>query len=402
MHVMWLRIQWTITTILITSLNLLIANGFKVSKVDIQKSFSNHGAFRNTNDVIKCTTMRNNLKSLSLADSERNYNDIQNVTLSKKRGIFNISKNLRLRWATGLSLGAIATLWIFSGNGYFTLGFLIGSVLAQIEYYTMVRNTGVEPAIKTGLLSSLACYTVAAMAPQYHEIVLPISATFLMIWMLVFKKKASSISEISTTFLGMFYVGYLPSFWVRLRALGEMTPTLFPIILQNWGWTRADTWTKGAIVTWWTWTSIVFADVGAYFGGKNFGRHKLASISSAAGAASPNKTVEGAVSGFLCCMLFSILGAYLMQWPLWIITGGVYGLLMSIIAFVGDLTASMMKRDARMKDSGNILPGHGGVLDRIDSYMFTAPFAYLFCTVILPFARRLNKIPIEKVIMFGR
>eukprot|EP01041_Mallomonas_annulata_P007421 gene7421-15161_t len=316
--------------------------------------------------------------------------------------VVKISKNLRQRWITGLSLGAIATLWIFSGNGYFTLGFLIGSVLAQMEYYTMVRNTGVEPAVKTGLLSSLLCFAVASMAPQYHEIVLPFSATFLMIWLLVFKKKSSSISEISTTFLGMFYVGYLPSFWVRLRALGEMTPTLFPVILQQWGWTRADTWTKGAIVTWWTWTSIVFADVGAYFGGKNFGKHKLSSISSAAGSASPNKTVEGAISGFLCCMLFSILGAFLMQWPLWFATGGVYGLLMSVIAFVGDLTASMMKRDAGMKDSGNILPGHGGILDRFDSYMFTAPIAYLFCTVVLPFAHKLDKYRIPTVLLFGR
>lgn len=312
---------------------------------------------------------------------------------------FTWSKNLRQRWITGLSLGAIASLWIFSGNGYFTLGMLLGSILAQREYYTMVRNTGVEPAIKTGLLSSLMCYVSASMFQQYHELVLPLSATMLMIWLLIFNEKSASISEISTTFLGMFYVGYLPSFWVRLRALGEMTPTLFPIILQRWGWTQADTWTKGAIVTWWTWTSIVFADVGAYFGGKNFGRHKLSTVSRAAGSASPNKTVEGALSGFLCCITFSLLGAYLMQWPMWGLSGAVYGLIMSVIAFVGDLTASMMKRDAGMKDSGSILPGHGGILDRFDSYMFTAPAAYFFCTVVLPFAQKIERLP--KTLPFG-
>ena len=325
----------------------------------------------------------------------------ENSGVNTKKSFFHMSRNLRQRWFTGLSLGLIATLWIFSGNGYFTLGFLLGSVIAQMEYYTMVRNTGVEPAVKTGLLSSLLCYTVASMFPQYHEIVLPLSATMLMVWLLVFKKTASSISEISTTFLGMFYVGYLPSFWVRLRALGEMTPTLFPIILQRWGWTKADRWTKGAIVTWWTWTSIVFADVGAYFGGKNFGRHKLSAVSSAAGFASPNKTVEGAISGFISCTLFSMLGAFLMQWPVWGLTGAVYGMLISVIAFVGDLTASMMKRDAGMKDSGNILPGHGGVLDRFDSYMFTAPAAYVFCTLVLPFAKRLDETPLPKL-LFGK
>lgn len=307
--------------------------------------------------------------------------------------ITKVSKNLRQRWITGLSLGAIASLWIFSGNGYFTLGMLFGSILAQREYYTMVRNTGVEPAIKTGLLSSLMCYFSASMFPQYHELVLPLSATMLMIWLLIFNEKSASISEISTTFLGMFYVGYLPSFWVRLRAIGEMTPTLFPIILQRWGWTQADTWTKGAIITWWTWTSIVFADVGAYFGGKNFGRHKLSTVSRAAGSASPNKTVEGALSGFICCISFSLLGAYLMQWPLWRVSGALYGLIMSVIAFVGDLTASMMKRDAGMKDSGSILPGHGGILDRFDSYMFTAPAAFFFGTVVLPFLHKLERLP---------
>ena len=330
-----------------------------------------------------------------------NVNRIE-APVKRNPSLFVLSRNLRQRWITGLSLGALATLWIFSGNGYFTLGFLLGSVIAQMEYYTMVRNTGVEPAIKTGLLSSILCYTCAAMLPQYHELVLPLSATMLMVWLLVFKKTASSIGEISTTFLGMFYVGYLPSFWVRLRALGEMTPTLFPVILQRWGWTRADTWTKGAIVTWWTWTSIVFADVGAYFGGKNLGKHKLSVISSAAGYASPNKTVEGALSGFLSCILFSVLGAYLMQWPAWIFTGSLYGLMLSVIAFVGDLTASMMKRDAGMKDSGTILPGHGGVLDRFDSYMFTAPAAYVFCTVVLPIANKLNQAALPNLLAFGR
>jgi phosphatidate cytidylyltransferase len=100
---------------------------------------------------------------------------------------------IQKRWLTGLSLGAMATLWIFSGNGYFTLGFLLTTVIAQLEYYQMVRNTGIEPAIKIGLLSSFLSYVVAAMFPNYHELVLPISATFLMLWLLLFKKKSSSI-----------------------------------------------------------------------------------------------------------------------------------------------------------------------------------------------------------------
>ena len=100
---------------------------------------------------------------------------------------------------------------------------------------------------------------------------------------------------------------------------------------------------------------------------------------------------EGAIGGMLSCMISSMIGANLMQWPYWAITGSAYGVLLSVIALVGDLTASMMKRDANMKDSGNILPGHGGLLDRIDSYMFTAPAAFFFCQNVLPVAIQLQK-----------
>eukprot|EP01035_Chromulina_nebulosa_P018167 gene18167-23825_t len=262
-----------------------------------------------------------------------------------------MSKNLKKRWATGLSLGAIGTLWIASGNKPFTFGFLCMSLIVQSEYYSMVKAVGVEPATKTGILSSLLCYITASMLPAYHELVMPISATYLMLWLLIFNKKSASISEISTSLLGMFYIGYLPSFWVRLRALnGYVKAFPLPYFLKSWSRINPDAWTQGSIITWWTWTSIVVADVSAYFIGKKYGKHKLSMISSAAGSASPNKTIE---------------------------------------ALVGDLTASMMKRDARLKDTGTIFPGHGGFLDRFDSYMFTAPAAYFFCRDVIPFTQKL-------------
>lgn len=300
-------------------------------------------------------------------------------------------RNIQKRWITGLSLGLTATLWIFAGNGFFTLGFLVTTIISQLEYYQMVENTGVAPAKKIGIISSLLCYFVAASFPTYHEACLPFMTITLMTWLLLFKKTSSSIVEISETFLGMFYLGYLPSFWVRLRRMGEMSKIMFPQILRKLSWTGADTWTHGAVITWWTWCSIVFADVGAYFVGKKFGKTRLGEISSAAGAASPNKTVEGALGGFFACTAFVTLGAKIMNWPKWQITGIIYGLLMSSVALLGDLTASVMKRDAKMKDSGTVLPGHGGLLDRIDSYMLTAPTAYFFVEMVLKHLLRLKK-----------
>ena len=209
-----------------------------------------------------------------------------------KKGTSKIMK----RWITGLLLGALGTIWISSGNGPFTLGFFFASLIAQSEYYAMVRATGVEAAEKTGIVASVLCFVCAALFPKHHELVMPLSATFLMLWLLVFNKKSASISEISTSLLGMFYVGFLPSFWVRLRALDVAFPTKLPLLLEGISWAHADTWTFGAIVTWWTWFSIVAADVGAYFVGKNFGKNKLGTLSAAAGAASPNKTFEGMMS----------------------------------------------------------------------------------------------------------
>lgn len=130
------------------------------------------------------------------------------------------------------------------------------------------------------------------------------------------------------------------------------------------------------------------ADVGAYFVGNKFGRHKLSSISTAAGLASPNKSVEGALAGVLSSSLVAAYGAHAMRWPLWPLTGALYGLMLGALGLVGDLTASVMKRDAGVKDTGSLLPGHGGLLDRFDSYILSAPVAFLFVRDLLPWVGR--------------
>lgn len=119
------------------------------------------------------------------------------------------------------------------------------------------------------------------------------------------------------------------------------------------------------------------------------GHTKLSAFSPAAGYASPNKTIEGLVGGLVAAAAAATLGARLLRWPAWWATGPAYGAMLCLIGLVGDLTASVFKRDAGFKDSGNFLPGHGGYLDRVDSYIFTAPPAYLFVTLVLPMAARL-------------
>jgi phosphatidate cytidylyltransferase len=110
---------------------------------------------------------------------------------------------------------------------------------------------------------------------------------------------------------------------------------------------------------------IAAADVGAYFGGRRFGRRKLAP------RVSPGKTLEGLVAGFATAGLAAAAGAYLLGFPAlpWL----ALCLLVALVSVVGDLSESMFKRRAGLKDSGALLPGHGGILDRIDSVTAASP-----------------------------
>ncbi len=156
---------------------------------------------------------------------------------------------------------------------------------------------------------------------------------------------------------------YLTSIFFLITAIGFLT--LLPIHNTNY----EPTLVAGALLMIWT------NDTFAYLVGKNFGKHKLLE------RISPKKTIEGFMGG----IVFSLLAGYLLatytdilSLPTWL----AISLIMSIFGTLGDLIQSKFKRQAGVKDSGTIMPGHGGIFDRLDSIIFASPFLYLFLQIL--------------------
>jgi phosphatidate cytidylyltransferase len=292
------------------------------------------------------------------------------------------------RILSGIVAIVLALGMIILGGWYFTVGFGIIVYLGQLEYFQLARAKGIVPAAKTTLVVSQVLLITAALAPQLVDAMFPLAGTFICFYLL-FQPKLSTIADIAASILGLFYGGYLPSYWIRLRVgldpayqattgLGQAVASNSPVhIYPPLSWANLSNISLGLTSLLLAFLCIWAADIGAYFVGKFFGRTSLSHIS-------PKKTVEGAVFGVCGSIAVGAAGSWYLNWPGWPYTGAAFGLLIGVASLLGDLTESMMKRDAGVKDSGQLIPGHGGILDRTDSYVFTAPLVYYFVTLLLP------------------
>ncbi len=259
----------------------------------------------------------------------------------------------------GIPLIILTVYW--GGIPFFVMMFGI-TFLALREYYLLAEQGNYSCQPVTGMITGMILFislflNSTALGPLAENqgttallsiILIPVFAIEM------FRQPQKALERISVTFLGAFFIPWALGHLLLIRSLrpGGMWYIYFLFIV------------------------IWVLDTGAYAIGKRFGRHKLAEL------VSPKKTIEGALGGALTAVLTALLCRAIFLKAYFSVTEAIVaGLLIACVAQFSDLAESLIKRDVGVKDSANLLPGHGGMLDRFDSFLFTAPLLYYFLTI---------------------
>ncbi len=230
--------------------------------------------------------------------------------------------------------------------------------LSMNEYFNAISKVS-NPVRWVGYLSCLSIAVIHLIPSQYILMASILSVPTILIVLfaqVVATEMKTSYKDIAYTFLGIFYVVYFTMFLALIYGK-EIGP----------------------IVIWYTFIAAWGTDIFAYLIGKRFGKHKFSKVS-------PKKSVEGCIAGTIGAVILMLIYTYIAN-TCWgqnysYIFIAAVGVLLSLLSQVGDFAASSIKRYVDIKDYSNLIPGHGGMLDRIDSLIFIAPFAFAFFTLL--------------------
>lgn len=265
-------------------------------------------------------------------------------------------RDLPIAIGVGLALGALFVLALRLGPRFAVALVVIVVVAAAIEFFDGLRRVGYQPATLLGLVA-VAALPVAAYWRYESGVLLVLAITLVATlgWYVLADLEVKAVPNIAVTFLGIGYIGFLGAYAALMLAIPEAgTGILFGVV-----------------------ACTVAADVGALFVGSGVGGAPLAP------SISPNKTVAGLVGGVLASVVVGlVLGTTLAPWDGELVYGLQLGIVVGLAAALGDLVESRMKRDLGLKDFGTLLPGHGGVLDRCDAFLFTLPAAYYLVRIL--------------------
>lgn len=264
-------------------------------------------------------------------------------------------RSLKQAVITALVLvGLMAAAYFIGVRGFFVLaGVVVGAAL--FELLDALKRTGHRPSVLLGLAGGLGMFIVAYLGrPALFGVVLAgvLIAGFL--WALRPRRGAFAMSDVGWILLGVAWIG------------GGGAGAISILVLEPGGLNLLIAFVL----------TVAAGDIGAYFVGTAFGRHKLAP------SISPGKTWEGFVGGVVASLAFGLLVGGLLD-ELRLLDGLALGAISGFISPVGDLVESLVKREIGIKDSGRILPGHGGFLDRLDAIIFAAPAVYLYLLFVV-------------------
>ena len=261
-----------------------------------------------------------------------------------------------------IGLPAVVTILVFANNYVADIVFSIVAIITLYEFYNAVEKKS-KPIRWIGYL---ACISIAfihilplVLPIEYIKplITLIIPAIILILFLhVILSSMKTSFKDIAYTFFGIFYIVLFIMFLALIRSM------------EN-----------GKVLIWYVFFAAWATDVFAYLVGKYFGKHKFSEIS-------PKKTIEGCIGGTIGAVIVILIYTYcinkFLNFEYSYIYVSVIAAIFSIISQIGDFAASTIKRYVDIKDYSELIPGHGGMLDRIDSVLFIAPFAYVLFTFI--------------------
>jgi phosphatidate cytidylyltransferase len=304
-------------------------------------------------------------------------------------------------------IGIPLVVLITMRGGYYFFAFIaIASFLALYEFYDMVEKKNALPIRWLGftfgflvnlvflyerfrftILDVLSNFNIYTGFPTQFVLLLGVISLFVFFTILIelFRNKGSSILNISVTVFGVLYISLFFGMLIATRELFEWDVFNYFFITNNFNesfrngtvaWHLNSKYWGGLFIIS-IFATIWICDSAAYFAGRKIGKHKLFP------RVSPNKTWEGAIFGFIFAIITMIAAKYLVLNFLSLAHCIVIGFIAGTIGQIGDLCQSVLKRDAGIKDSSAIIPGHGGVFDRFDSIIFVSPIIYLYLDLIV-------------------
>jgi phosphatidate cytidylyltransferase len=251
----------------------------------------------------------------------------------------------------------------YQGGWYWFAFILILSTVGQWEFYRMQKNKKRNPQEITGLLTGIFILVGVQTGRWLLTGMLLVLGLMLVLAMEMWRKDTSAAINAGTTVLGILYI---PVFLSSLLYLRTYIESRLPALPQ-----AGFKYTMTILVAIW------IADTFAYIFGTILGRHKLFV------KVSPNKSIEGAVFGFLGAVLIFVLADWLKIMPIGFSLSLIFGMILGIVSQIGDLVESWFKRDGEVKDSSAIFPGQGGMLDIFDGLIYSSPLLLIMTYFLL-------------------